>query len=104
MPRELNFSRFVSKIRDILLGAGETGIEKNTLSQLVRTKKFSIEDLNLVLEEWNRAGLIDYYQARANNVKKSQIVRATDQLIHKWDQVFENTDDDELIELRDRLG
>lgn len=82
--RFASHGRFMAKIREILLGRGTQGIGQNDLNQLVRTKIFTRDDMNTILEEWEGRGWVQKFVSTGMSKHPKIIWRATTLLRDEW--------------------
>jgi hypothetical protein len=92
--------RYVCKVRQLLLGAGERGISFHDLNQLTRTKVFDQDDLREILNEWLlREWLQSFVVSTGARGRKPTIWRATTLLRDEWSSYNNNADPTEAVVL-----
>lgn len=87
MANFANHHRYMSKIRTILLGAGIEGISQYHLNQKVRTKFFDVNDLNLILDEWEKREWVQKFKMNKWAKRPTVIWRATTKLRDEWNSI-----------------
>lgn len=83
----VNHSRYMNKIRQLLLGAGRRGISQYELNQKTRTKILALDDLIQILNEWEAKQWVQTFQIRVNGTKKTKMWRATTELVAGFQNV-----------------
>lgn len=80
-----NHFKYITKIRLLLLGAGELGMRFYDLNQKSRTRIFTQDDLEEVIQEWKgRDWVQDFIIKDPFTKRKQRIVRATTLLRDQW--------------------
>lgn len=79
--------QFATKIRRLLLGAGIDGITKYHLNQKVRTRFFSVTDLDEILNEWEKRGWVQQFKVHKWTKRPITIWRATTLLADEWNNI-----------------
>src|SRR6266403_4565278 len=84
MANFVNQHRYTAKVRRTLLGAGVQGIGQYNLNQAVRTRYFNVDDLLLILNEWERRQWVQSFKINKLAKRPTTIWRATVLLRDEW--------------------
>lgn len=87
MPNFANHHRYMVKVRQLLLGAGIEGISQYNLNQAVRTRAFNVEDLMLILNEWEKREWVQQFKMKLWAKRPTTIWRATTKLRDEWNAI-----------------
>lgn len=78
---------FAKRTRQILIGAGTTGIRYSELLKKVRTPSHGSPDLRELLKAWKRRKWVDEFIRPMPSGQSARIWRATNLLLEQWPAV-----------------
>lgn len=85
-----DYYRYVNRVRNILLGAGEEGITQHELNQKVRTPSWTVTPLYDLLTLWESKQYVQSFTIRpVGSTRNAKLWRATTKLRDEWSTLTE---------------